>query len=62
MNLHEELIAELLSGRVSLSPRENAAVNEINGLRARVVELEAEKHPKSTVHDAVAASRSTKKE
>jgi hypothetical protein len=36
MSLHEDLIAELLSGKVSLSPRENAAVNEIVSLRAQL--------------------------
>lgn len=36
MSLHEDLITELLSGKASLSPRENAAVNEIRSLREQL--------------------------
>lgn len=36
MSVHEDLIAELLSGKVALSPRENAAVNEITSLREQL--------------------------
>ena len=40
--VHERLIAELLSGKVSLSAREWAAKNEIEALRAK---LEKPKKP-----------------
>jgi len=42
--LHKKLIDELLSGKVSLSPREQAAVNEIEALREQLAP-KAEKKP-----------------
>lgn len=34
MSLHEDLVNEALSGKVSMGPRENALVNEIRRLQA----------------------------
>jgi hypothetical protein len=38
--LHEQYIDELLGGRVSLTPREMAAANEIQALRAKLAKQE----------------------
>ncbi len=63
MSVHEELINELLSGKVSMSPREVAAANEIISLRTRIADLEAQMDgKKSTIHEAIGASKGRRTE
>ena len=50
MSLHEDLIVELLSGKVSLSARETAAVNEIVSLRTRLAAAEKKDVPAAPKH------------
>ena len=42
-NLHDQLIAELLDPRTALTPRENAAANEIRALRKQLTDKKAVK-------------------
>ncbi len=44
--MHNKYIDELLGGKVSLSPREHAAKNEILLLRKRLAEFEKGKNAK----------------